>query len=363
MPNVNEYGLLQLIDLGLLNPNQNARVADSGLLAAGILYDNAQHNADINALLGTFAVTTTEYTEEIQSQGSARNQPLDENGRSIPIKPLAPYTVAYPIQGSGNAWGANFVTRAQLTVRELARTLARMYRGDYAWVRDHVLGALFASSSYSFRDPTGKGTLTIRGLANSDSTTYFSNATGGEATDTHYLAQAAAIADASNPYPTIYAEIKEHPDNDGEVVAFISTSLVATTQALAEFNSATIDADITLGANTDRLTGTLGIVLPPFASLKGKTDSGVWIVEMPDLPAGYIVAITTQGEKPLARRQFATPELQGFRPAEERNNFPFWEEQWHRWEGYAARNRVGAVAYRIGNASWAVPTNFDMPMR
>lgn len=362
MANVNEYGLIQLIDLGLLDPNQNARVADSGLLASGILYDVAQHNADINALLATFAVTTTEYTEEIEQHGSARNQPLDENGRSIPIKPSAPYTVAYPIQGSGNAWGANFVTRAQLTVRQLARTLSRMYRGDYVWVRDHVLGALFANASYSFRDPTGKGTLTVRGLANSDSTSYYSTTTGSSAADTHYLAQAGAISDAANPFPTIRTELTEHPDNGETVVAFVPTALMTATAALADYNALPVNPNLILGADERRLASGLDIVLPPRAADRGQMDDGTWIVEWPDLPSDIIVAITTDGEKPLARRQFVQPELQGFRPADTREDHPFWEEQWHRWEGYGARNRVGAVVYRVGNASYAVPTNYGVPM-
>jgi hypothetical protein len=362
MANVNEYGLLQLIDLGLLDPNQNARVADSGLLASGILYDNARHNADINALLGTFSVTTTEYTEEVDQFGSARNQPLDENGRSIPIKPLAPYTVAYPIQGSGNAWGANFVTRAQLTVRELARTLSRMYRGDYIWVRDHVLGALFANTSYNFRDPTGKGTLVVRGLANSDSTSFYSSTTGSSAADTHYLAQAAAISDSANPYPTIRTELTEHPDNGETVVAFVPTALMATTSALADYNGVAVNPNLVLGSDERRLSATLDIVLPPRAVVRGQMDDGTWIVEWPDLPADIIIAITVDGAKPLARRQFPLEELQGFRPAQIREDHPFWEEQWHRWEGYGARSRIGAVVYRVGNASYAIPTNYGMPM-
>lgn len=363
MPNANEYGLLQLIDLGILNPNQIARAADSELLAGGILYDSNQHNADIDALLTAFSVTTTEYSEEIDQHGSARNQPLDENGRSIPIKPGAPYTVGYPIQGSGNAWGANFVTRAQLTVRDLARTLSRMYRGDYLWVRDHVLGALFANASYSFRDPTGKGTLTIRGLANSDTTTYYSANSGENAADTHYLAQAAAISDAANPYPVIRTELTEHPDNGETVVAFIPTALATTTRALADFNGLNVNPNLLLGTNERRLSSTLDITLPPRANVIGQMDDGTWIVEWSDLPADIIVAITIDGEKALARRQFPQENLQGFRPADIREDHPFWEEQWHRWEGYAVRNRVGAVVYRVGNAAYAVPANMGMPMR
>jgi hypothetical protein len=354
-----EYGLFQLLDIGTLNPEQVVTTVDSGLLSSAVYMDNAQHNADINALLNLFADTTTDYQLSVGSMGSRRNQPLDENGRSIPVKPVAPYTVAFPIIGSGNAWGANYVTRQKMTVRNLAQTMSAMYRGDYQWVMDHVIGALLNSTNYTWTDPI-HGALTIRGLANGDTTVYYNQYTNATATDTHYIAQTAPIADATNPFDDIYAELVEHPDNGGDVIAFIPSALKATTIALTEFNSATLDSDITLGVNTDRLTGTLGAVLPRGATLLGKTDSGVWIVEWPALPANNIVAITTEGPRPLARRQFAEPQLQGFFRAEDRADFPFREEQWMRWEGYAARNRVGAVAYQVNNAdtTWDAVTGY-----
>lgn len=362
MANSQEYGFFQMLDMGLLNPNEATRVSDAGLVTSGILYDNAKHNADLDALLQTYAITTNDYTEEIQVQGSSRNQPVDEHGRALPIKPLPPYTVAYPIQGSGSAIGMNWIVSNQITNREMARTLTRMYRGDYAWVRDHVYGSLFDNVGYSFRDPTGKGALAVKGLANGDAVTYYKTGSGANEADTHYLAQAAAIADNANPYLTLKDELLEHPDNSGEVIAFISTSLVATTAALTEFHTIDIDPDITVPSDEARLVGSLGITLPPFSMVKGKTDSGVWIVEQTDLPAGYIVALTTGGDKPLARRQFAEAALQGFKPAGERQDFPYFETQWQRWEGYGARNRAGAAVIRIGNGSYAVPTNFTVPM-
>lgn len=362
MANSQLYGLFQLLDHSIINPNEQARLLDSGLLISAIEYDQQRHNADIDAMLRLFTMETTEYSQEVTQTGSSRNQPLDENGRAKPIKPGAPYTVAWPLQASGSAHGANYVTRIKMTARDLARTMAQMYRGDYLWVQEHILGAFFANTSYTWTDITGRGALTIRGLANGDATTYYKTGSNTLATDTHYLAQAAGIADATNPYPTIKSELVEHPENTGEVVAFIATDLVTTTQALAEFRSAQLDADIQLPNTATVLTGSLDMTLPPGAVIKGKTDSGVWIVEWPAMPSGYILAITTGGPKPLARRVFEEDVLRGFRPQGTREDFPYFEEQWARWEGYGAFNRVGAVAVRIGNASWAVPTNYGMPM-
>lgn len=357
-----DHGLFQLLDLGLINPNQTAQTVDSGLLISAIEIDAASHNRDIDSLLRFFSATTTNYQEEVQQSGSSRNQPLDENGRAIPIKPVAPYTVGFPIQASGSAWGANYVTRVQMTAKDLARTFATMYRGDYIWVKDHILGALFNNASYTFRDPTGKGNLTVYGPANGDAITYYYSTTNALATETHFLAQASAIADATNPYPTIKSELIEHPSNQGDVIAFISTSLVATTKALAEFRSAMLDPDIRQPNTATVLQRDLGIQLPPGSTVHGKTDSGVWIVEWADVPAGYIIAVTTGGPRPLARRQFPEAQLQGFKSAGERNDFPYFENQWQRWEGYGAFNRLGAVVVRVGNGSYAVPTGYAVPM-
>lgn len=362
MANQNEYGLMDLLDLHLINPNDPVRVVDSDLLSGGILIDNAQHNADINAVLNLLSTTTENYTEEVQQYGGSRNQPLDEKGRSIPMKPGVPYTVAFPLIASGNAWGDTWAARQKMKVKDLARIMSKLYIGDYNWVVDHALATIFQADGYSHVDPLGRGTLTIEGLANGDATTYYRTSTGSSAVDTHILAQSGAIADNANPYPTIKDELLEHADNGGEVIAFIATSLVATTSALAEFNSATLDADITLGTDTDRLTGTLNATLPPGAMVKGKTDSGVWIVEWPRLPADYIVAVCTEGERPLARR--VDPDFgDGFLVRGEREDWPLHETQLSRWQGFGGRNRVGAVAYLIGNSgTYAVPTNYAVPM-
>lgn len=361
MANVTEYGLFQLMDLKLLNPNQSIATVDSGLLMSAIQMDEAEHNTQVDALLRLFAEDRTDTTVGVSQSGSARNQPIDENGRAIPVKPVVPYTVSFPIQGSGNAVGMNFVTSQLMTVKMFAAQMETMLNGDVSWVRDHILGAIFNNVDYSQRDPISNATLTVKPLANSDSVTYYSKATGLLATDTHFFATASAIADGANPYDDIYLELTEHPDNDGQVIAFIPTNLVATTEALTDFLAVNVDTDIAQATTSDRLVGTLGAQLPPSAVVRGKTNN-VWIVEWPSLPSGYIVAVMSRGRRPLARRQFDVPALQGFRLFGSREDFPYQEQQFQRWEGYGALNRVGGLVYRIGNGSYAVPSNYAMPM-
>lgn len=320
----------------------------------------AEHNRQMSALLNLFATPTTKFKTRFTSPVAARLQPMDANGRARTIRPAGYYDVAFPLQQGAAAWGANFLARAEMTVKEANESTQTLTSADFRWIRDHVLAALYANASWSYNNQDDSvGALTIKGLANGDTDTYLIQ-TGADAgtTDTHYLAQAAAIADATNPYPVIYDELTEHPENQGEVVCLIPSGLKATTTALASFYERP-DPNIRPGSATSILAGDLGISIP--GKLLGYAD-GCWIAEWKALPADYIVATTTGGERPLAMREKEAPELRGFIRADDRPDYPWYESQFIRIAGFGAWNRVGAVVYRIGNGSYAVPTNYTSPM-
>jgi hypothetical protein len=85
-------------------------------------------------------------------------------------------------------------------------------------------------------------------------------------------------------------------------------------------------------------------------------------VEWSILPNNYMIAVTTDGPRPIAMRQETNAQLQGFRLVAERNDHPFYESQWLRIAGFGAWNRVGAAVIRIGNASYAIPTGYSSPI-
>jgi hypothetical protein len=349
------YGFHNLKDLA----NERVTTVGVGVINTAIEQASAEHNRQMAALSGFFTQPTTDFQKQFRSVTAARLQPLDENGRARPIKPSGHYTVAFPINMGGSAWGFDYVTSIKMTVQEVNNAVASMFMADARWMRDHILAALFASATYSFVDPLN-GSLTIQPLANGDSQVY-QIFTGGDvgATETMQLAQAAAIADATNPFPTIYSRLTAHPENSGDVVAFIPNNLTATTTALANFRPVA-DPNVQLGANTARLTGTLGAGELP-GTLLGYCDK-CWIVEWRALPDSYIVATTTDGDRPLAMRQDVEPELQGFKQVATRDDHPFYERQYMRRAGFGAWNRVGALVYRIGNGTYAVPANYTPPI-
>ena len=323
----------------------------------------AEHNRQLGALLSLFCERTTEPAQRYWQGANLRLQPLDDDGRARPVKVSGYYDVGLPLQQGGSAWGANYVTRTKMTVADAERVTAAMLIADARWLRDHILAALFANATWTFSDEL-YGNLVVQPLALASDGVVYQIATGADAgaTDTHQLAQANAIgAGADNPFPVIYTELMEHPENAGsKVVVLVPTGLKASVQALATFNPIA-DSNIQVGANSDVLVGSLGVDVP--GMVFGYEDSGVWLVEWPSLPAGYMIGVAVGGgQRPLAMREDPEPELQGFKRVAERNDHPFYENQFLRRAGFGGWNRVGAVVYRVGNGTYAVPTNYAVPM-
>jgi len=318
----------------------------------------AEHNRQMDALTSILIQPTTEYKLRRHTASVARLQPLDENGRARPIMPEGYYDIAFPLHDAGVAWGANYKSRIKMTVREANNITATMLDADSRWMRDHILAAIYANVSWTFPDDE-HGDLTIEGFANGDTVTYqILSGADSAATDTHYLAQAGAIANDANPYPTIYEELMEHPENNGEVVCMIPTNLKATTKALLNFYDEP-DPNITQGVATDRLASMLGVAVP--GEVIGYVEK-CWIVEWRSMPDSYIVAVSTGGDVPLYMRQEPEGTLQGFNMVAQRDDHPFYESQFLRIAGFGAFNRVGAVVYRVGNGAYAIPTGYTNPM-
>jgi hypothetical protein len=324
----------------------------------------AEHNRQMDAMTRLFVRSGVDGQTVFKTRTQTRNQPLDEFGRPIPIKSAGRYTVGFPIQDSGNAIGWTWQEAMSRPLEDLNDAIGAIQLGDMRWVFDHIMGALFQATSYAFWDSDAAGQLTVLPLANGDTQQYqvFQGADVG-GTDNHLYAQANAIgAGADNPFPTIYSELTEHPENGGtagRVIFFAATSLKASIQALATFNPLP-NADITPGANSDVLTGDLGVSVP--GNILGMEDSGVWVVEWPRLPAGYGVAVATGGEPPVGERVSPVAALRGFVEMDENRNFPWYQRNWLRKAGYGIWNRVGAMAVRIGNGTYAAPTGYTMPM-
>ncbi|MBK7918399.1 MAG: hypothetical protein IPJ94_19510, partial [Chloroflexi bacterium] len=117
------------------------------------------------------------------------------------------------------------------------------------------------------------GDITIMPLANGDATEY--PVIGQQPqTANHYTAQAAAIDDANNPFPTIYSTLTNYPGNRNKpVVAYLAESLQASVEALTDFREVE-DPDVRARMTRDSLTGSIPVGLGD--ELLGKVGKVWW---------------------------------------------------------------------------------------
>jgi hypothetical protein len=349
MPNQVQYGFHRLADL------RDRRITEVGVsvVESAIQQSIAEHNRNLDQMLSAFVRRTTDYKQVYATAQNARLQLLDEDARAQKIKAAGRYEVGFPLRHYGIAWGANWVTRIKMTVGQANDAVALLTDADKRTVRDDIMISLLNNTNYTFADPE-RGNLGVKALANSDGSTY-SVLTGSDvgADDSHYKFQAGASVLLAT-YQDIYSELTEHPENGGDVTVFVSSNQRAATEALAGF-LAVNDNNVQLGTGSSQLVGSDGLSGP--GELFGYVGK-CFVREWRQLPSDTLIAVAGNGEKPLAMREDEEGELRGFRPAAERADYPYWENQYIHRFGIGAWNRVGAVVYRINNGSYAVPTGF-----
>lgn len=358
MANSVAYGFMGLQEL------YNQRVAEVGTQR---VYDAIQASASeytrvLNAMLAEWAERLVVAQEQFELPGSGTLQPLDEWGNPLPVAPSGSYKVAYPIQGGGTAWGTNRVSRELITVEEANRNTLDAMSRDSDWLIRHMLAALLDNTTWTYVDKVGiggskgLGSITIQPLANGDAVTYVRKG-GTASTDTHYLAQAAAILDASNPYPTIYTELMEHPSNVGPVLVYVATDQVSGSEALTNFVPVS-DPDVAYGVANDRLQRSIDRGLGD--RVMGKCDN-CWLIEWGRLPSGYLLGHAS-GTPVLGMREYPAASLQGFFPEQFSADGNTVVNRMIRYAGFGVRNRVAAVAYYVGAGAYAIPSGYETPL-
>lgn len=327
----------------------------------------AEYNRITGSILSTWVARTTVAQEQIELANEGTLQPVDEWGIPLPVQVSGSYKVAYPIQGGGTAFGDNRISRAMMTVEEANRYTLDSLKRDADWLMRHALAALLDNTTWTFNDKIGPngtkglGDITIQPLANGDAVTYLRRG-GASSADNHYYAQAAGIADATNPFPTLRAELVEHPRNRGPLVSYVASSLAASIGALTEFVEAS-DPDVRYGANSDTLEANRAEILGPGVEVLGKTKtSNMWVVEMPNLPSGYMISVATGAGPALRMREYPAPELQGFFPETFSPDGNKVLRSFLRYAGFGVSDRTAMVVSYIGNAAYQIPSGYETPL-
>ena len=330
-----------------------------GLTGEVLRQSAAAHSANIARVVSALALPTTLAAEQVLLPGSGTLQPLDELGIPLPTRSSGYYSVGYPIQGGGDAYELDRVTKVTATAAEVERFRLDIQRRDADWMKRHIQAALFDNTSWTWRDPA-LGNLTIQPLANGDSVTYLTNG-GTMATADHYVAQSAAISDNADPFPTIQSTLQVYPDHQGRaIITFIADEQVADVEGLTNYVPIR-DPDILVGSGTDQLVGA-----PPAATaigtLLGKVGR-IWVVHWPSMPENYLLSIV-DGLPPLRMREYPDAALQGLflepaSPDDARVEF-----RYIRYAGFGCRNRVSAMMTFVeaGDTTYDIPTGFETPL-
>ncbi len=355
------FGLLRTSDL------YTQRVTTVGVTR---VYDAVRSHVEeytrvIAAMMAEIAERTTLAQEQIELPGDGTLQPLDEDGNPLPVLPSGSYQVAYPIQGGGTAWGTNRVSRELMTVEEAERNTMDAERRDADWLIRHLMAAIFDNATWTYKDKVGAngakglGDIIVQPLANGDSVTYVRKGATAPATDDHYLAQASAIADATNPFPNIEAELTEHPSNGNRrILVYVPTNLKDSIMGLDSFVGVQ-DPDVS-DPNSAVATN---VPNPGFGDevlgyIKG---TKCWIILWGFLPSSYMFA-KVEGKAVLKMREYPAASLQGFFPENANVDGNHLVTRMIRYCGFGVSDRVGALVMRIGNGSYAIPSGYDAPL-
>jgi hypothetical protein len=358
MANVEAYGFHTVRSLW------DQRVTEVGIERVNELVQlsSGEHSRQLDALLSNVATAdptlNTSPIRRYTLPSSGELQPVDELGVADPRRSEGYYQQAWPLMRGEDAYARSYEAAQKLTVGELNNELLRVQRADANWNITRMLFALMHETTWTQEDKEF-GTLTVKPLANGDTDTYEVTGQSALQTDDHYLAQANAISDSDDPFPTIYDELDEHTVNSGPYVCFVPSGLRTAIQGLAEFTPRYQTTTVEFGDNED-LAG-LGIDgFQLFGDrVLGEHNEGVIIVQWRRLPANYMVALNL-GSPVMRYRQESVASLQGlFQIEATTNSGNVLLNRFRRIRGYAPANRVGAVVMRIGNASYASPSPYD----
>lgn len=313
------------------------------------------HTEAMNEMLAGVCEPPNAPQEQVEIAVRTELQPLEgEFDRPKPVGSLYSYQQGYPIQRGGHAWGTGRESRVTMTVREANLFTIQGIQADANWIIRRINHAVFYDQNRTYKDKL-LGDITCKPLANGDTQEYVLE-NGNTATDNHFLAQAAAIDDSNNPFPTIYDELLEHPENNGDPVVYIPTNLKPTVTALAGF-VVNENPAIVPGSGTDTLSRLPRI---PFGDkVLGMVDD-CWIVEWRRLPDNYMWA-HCEGDDPwVGWRQHEAPELRGFFVESYTDGGVLQATGMIRYSGFAVRKRAKAVVMQIGAADYSPPAAYDV---
>lgn len=337
-----------------------------------ILYDAIdqifqRYSVDLQRAIRLFvAGQTPDFSYKFKLAGGGRAQRKGVQSRPGVLKQSGEWNVALPLWDYGDSLAEDRITFAYLTVAELDTRINTILIRDTNTYRWEILRAMFSNVNRTFDDELG-GALTIRGLANGDSTT-FPPIIGSENTLTshqHYVATGyivSAISDTNDPFPTAVDHLEEHfgtPDGGANVLFLHAANMTDDLQALAQYEIVQ-PSNVTLG-NDERVAFNIPAGIPGRVHGRSSTDQA-WLSEWRWLPDDYAIAIHLDQQAPL-RERVDRPETglgTGLQLVSTDSMFPVRQAIYERRYGLAVQNRLAAVVLHFTAGAYAIPTGFTI---
>lgn len=347
------YGFHNLEDAASANANDN-----ENLVVDAIAQATAFYNAEIAQTLSSLTFRTTEHVLGVKPADSFELQPVDEWGRAVPVRRAGGKQVGFPLQRFQGSIAYSYEASLKMSVQDVNDILFGMQQADARKLGKLVLAGILDNDGWTYQDER-YGNLSVLGMANGEADWLYFRSSGGDATDNHYSAQAGGIVDATDPFIALQAELVEHPENIGQIVAFVNGADVPAVNVLTEFFPSP-DTRLQLGSANTALVN--GQNVPAPGRFIGYHSAGIEVREWSSWPAGYVGAYSSGGLKALAFREDELAQLQGFGPIADREDFPYLQRIFQRKAGVGAYNRVGAAVRRVGNATYQTPAGFTAPV-
>jgi len=276
------------------------------------------------------------------------------------------YNVALPLYDFADAIAVDDdVALAYMTAQDFQLHLDGVINSDTNTRRNQMLKAIFNNSNATFADPI-YGDLTIRRLANTDSTTYppILGAEAG-ADDEHYIETnytEANISDTNNPFVTAVNELEEHfgePIGGSNILAFVPASAENEIEALTDFREVG-DRFVALGDDADipeRLPTAPGRMI---GRMVGR--GACWVSRWRWIPDNYMFFVHLGEDAPLMERidEAGTGLPAGLSLVANDGTAPVEEWFWRDRFGYGVTNRLNGVMIENNTGgTYTIPTGYS----
>lgn len=326
-------------------------------------------NRVFNAIMGTFAVRNPQWNvnpiTRILTPSAAKAQFVDEFGVAKPRIEKGYFEQGLPLFRYEDSVAFSYEALMKATVAEYSRELMRIERADMAAAMHLFWFAVYYATNWTHVSTEDAiPDVPVKAAANNDGDLYVIRGQNAPTAANHYIGQAAAISDAADPFPTIKDTLTQYggTSSNDRIVTYVGDATnVANIKNLSGFFRVDRTNAITWGNQVSLVDPSADVFLGMGDEVLGEHEEGVVVVRKRDLPSGYLASFNLDAEPPMGIREDESPALRGlFEIDASENSGNTLLRRFRRKIGFAPVNRTGFMVTRIGNASYAAPSPYDV---